>query len=82
MNQRAIVDHTRGLCGKPDILDDTLTLPRWVAEENPPHCRCCGSEMRVEECSSVGMGQLGMYWLICPACPAPPKKEASPVIDL
>jgi hypothetical protein len=67
MNDSAVApDHTRGLCGKPDVGNE---LPREVAVANPPHCLCCGSEMSVEDCTSAGMNQLGMYWVICPICP-------------
>jgi len=66
------IDHTRGLCGKPDV-DTEKHLPRSEAEANPPHCLCCGSKMRVKNCDSEGMNRLGMYWLICPACP--PRQE-------
>ena len=59
------IDHTRGLCGKPDVLDNTS---REAVEKDPAHCRCCGSEMKIEECSSLGMQQLGMLWLICTTC--------------
>ena len=64
------LDHTRGLCGLPDVSTDT---PRATVEARPAHCQCCGSAMEVKECSSLGLQQLGMYWLVCPACPpAPP----------
>ena len=57
-------DHSRGLCGKPDI---PINTPREVVEQNPAHCRCCGSEMRIVE-MSVGFRLLGMYELVCPTC--------------
>ena len=68
----AEIDHTRGLCGQPDVPNDT---PRRQLKSKPAHCRCCGSEMQVEDCTSAGMDQLGMYWLICPTCPPPKKQE-------
>jgi hypothetical protein len=60
------IDHTRGLCGKPDVPED---LPRDELDRNPAYCLCCGSEMQIEETSSLGMQELGMYWLVCPICP-------------
>ncbi len=66
MDQATTVDHTRELCGKPDVPSDT---PRHVVEAKSVHCLCCGSEMQVEDCTSEGMNQLGMYWLFCPTCP-------------
>ncbi len=73
MTTTVSIDHSRGLCGKPDVPNDT---PREVVEENPAHCLCCGSEMQVEETSSAGMQQGGMYWLVCPICPAPAKQSS------
>lgn len=67
MSSAMVCDHTRGLCGKPNVpIDNT---PREEVEQNAAHCLCCGSEMRVEDCTSSGMNQAGMYWLICPTCP-------------
>lgn len=63
-----MADHSRGLCGKPDVPEDT---PREVVEVNPAHCRCCGSKMKIGELGSLGMQQLGMYYLYCTACPYP-----------
>ncbi len=63
-------DHERGLCGKPDIPNN---MPREEIEKNPAHCLCCGSEMAIKDCSSMGMQQLGMYILVCPTCP--PEKQ-------
>jgi len=60
------VDHGRGLCGMPNVPENT---PRSVVENNPAYCFCCGSKMRIEECTSEGMQQLGMYWLFCSTCP-------------
>jgi len=60
------IDHTRGLCGKPNVPDST---PRDVVEKTPAHCLCCDSEMYIEELNSMGMQQLGMYRLCCPKCP-------------
>lgn len=60
-------DHSRGLCGKPDVPEDT---PQHVVEEKPAHCLCCGAEMEIGDCSSSGMQGLGMYWLFCPTCPS------------
>lgn len=64
------IDHGKGLCGVPDVPDNT---PRVVVETNPAHCRCCGAEMSIKECTSIGMQQLGMYWLFCPTCPSAKK---------
>ena len=72
METNTEINHTRGLCGKPDVPDNT---PRHVVEANPAHCICCGSEMHIEECASLGMQQGGMYWLFCPKCP-PSSKTA------
>ena len=72
MEQVSIIDHTRGLCGKPDVSNNT---PRHVVEANPAHCLCCESEMRVEDCTSEGMSQLGIYWLFCPTCPSKEQKR-------
>jgi len=47
-------------CGKPvDNLDH--------------RCKCCRKPMRRVECTSLGMQQLGMFWLYCDTCP--PRKE-------
>jgi len=62
------VDHTRGLCGCPDIPEDT---PREVVKTKPAHCRCCGSEMYIQDPESFGMQELGIYALLCPTCPPP-----------
>lgn len=56
-------DHTLGLCGEPN---------------EDGYCKCCLREMKREECSSFGMQQAGMYWLICQYCsdsPAAFRKE-------
>jgi hypothetical protein len=71
MSNLVACDHTRGLCGKPDVPNDT---PREVAELNPAHCLCCGSDMLVKDTTSLAMNELGMYWLICPVCPSLEKK--------
>lgn len=63
----AEADHTRDLCGKPDVPDGT---PRHVVEVKPAHCLCCGSKMSIHECISISMQQLGMYVLSCPTCPS------------
>jgi len=65
MASNTVTDHTRGLCGKPDVPNDT---PRHVVEENPAHCLCCGHEMQIEEMDSIGMQQGGMYLLVCNFC--------------
>lgn len=62
------IDHTRGLCGIPDVPQNT---PREEVEANPAHCKCCGSEMQIKEPQSVGMQQLDIYMLICPFCSSP-----------
>jgi len=72
MEQASTVDHTKGLCGKPDVPNNT---PRHVVEANPAHCLCCESEMQVEDCTSEGMNQLGMYWLVCPLCPLNERRQ-------
>ncbi|GEM_PF-2169653 len=64
-------DHSRGLCGKPDTSSNSIKMEDAI--ENPPKCLCCGSKMSVYKCSSTGMQQLGMFWLICPICPASSK---------
>ena len=61
------IDHSRGLCGKPDI--PTENIPREVVEKQPAHCRCCGQTMMIGELGSIGMQQLGMYYLYCTMCP-------------
>ena len=63
------VDHTRGLCGKPNVPENT---PREEVEKTPAHCRCCGTEMIIVEPHSIGMAQLGIYHLICLGCPPSP----------
>ena len=60
------VDHTRGLCGKPNVPNNT---PMITVVEHPAHCQCCESEMEVREMNSISMQQLGMYRLVCPTCP-------------
>ena len=62
-------DHSRGLCGQPDIPDNSPRSVRAVVEANPAHCLCCGSEMSISECTGLDMQLLGMYWLFCPTCP-------------
>lgn len=62
-----IIDHTRSLCGKPDVPNNTSREELLL---HPAHCLCCGTEMQVEEVSSVGMQQLGMFWVVCPVCPS------------
>jgi hypothetical protein len=62
------INHMRGLCGQPDIPDNT---PRKTVEAQPAYCLCCGSEMYIEDCTSEGMQRLSMYWLFCPECPGP-----------
>ena len=74
MDQTTAIDHSRGLCGKPDV--SINGTPREAMEVSPAHCLCCGSKMLVEDCTSEGMNQLGMYWLICPICPAWENKQA------
>jgi len=59
------IDHTRGLCGKPDIPDGT---PLEEARKNPPHCLCCGSTMKVIA-DGGSLEQLGVYVVLCPTCP-------------
>ena len=65
MSAEQTIVHKRELCGKPDVPNDTM---REVVEKNPAHCRCCGSEMIIKECSSTGMQQLDMYLLVCLTC--------------
>lgn len=60
------IDHSRGLCQRPDIPADT---PRVVAMGRAK-CMCCGTVMIDEDCDSVAMNMLGMYWLRCPTCPS------------
>ena len=64
----AEIDHARGLCGEPDIPNNT---PREDIESGRviPKCQCCGATMQIRDCTSIGMQQLGMYALICPECP-------------
>lgn len=65
--EKVAVDHSRGLCGIPDLpIENT---PRIVAETRGAKCQCCGSAMFIQECTSIGMQQLDMYWLMCPICP-------------
>jgi len=65
MSAEQVIVHKRDLCGVPDVPNDT---PRDIVEKNPAHCRCCGSEMIIKECSSTGMQQLDMYLLVCQTC--------------
>ena len=67
------IDYSRGLCSKTDVPNNT---PRENLKDKPAHCLCCGAEMLVKETSSLGMQQLGMYWLICPVCPPEDRKPA------
>ncbi len=75
----AKVNHSGGLCGKPDLSGYGLTerqikdlsLPLLQAAARPPPCLCCGVPMRVVEDSlSLSFQQLGMYELVCdtPGC--------------
>lgn len=66
------IDHTRGLCGEPDVPLDT---PREGVEKNPAHCLCCGSVMEICEPESMMLRRLGSYALICPTCPPPQMSE-------
>lgn len=50
-------------CGVPR---EGLDVPRSVAEAGGLHCSGCGAVMEVEECTSLGMQQLGMYVAVCP----------------
>lgn len=59
-------DHTRGICHEPDVPANT---PQEYVKENPAHCTCCGSKMKIRELTSMEMQQLGMYALVCPTCP-------------
>jgi len=70
-------DHSRGLCGKPELSGyglteeevNKLSLPLEVARVNPPQCRCCGKPMRVVETAlSSSLQELGMYELVCDTC--------------
>ncbi len=66
MATEVAVDHSRGLCHKPDT---GTSLPREVADISPPNCLCCGFTMKVEDLDSLDMERLGMYRVICPICP-------------
>lgn len=57
------VDHSRGLCGKPDC--GTENIPLEYAQMNPPKCLCCGSTMRVTNSLSLGFQRLGAYEVTC-----------------
>lgn len=63
--RREMPDHTRGLCGKPDV-GANYTFEE--AKRNPPYCLCCRAEMKVVEASSAFIRQLGAYLAICPIC--------------
>lgn len=65
MCEKKGIDHSRGLCG--NVANTNIT--RGECEQNPPHCLCCDSPMMIEECSSMGMQQLGMFRVVCPNCP-------------
>ena len=58
-------NHTRGLCGTPDLPPNT---PLEIAIQSPPHCMCCGNKMRVVPAESVSMQQLGIYRVVCDFC--------------
>lgn len=60
------IDHTRGLCGKPDVPNNT---PQEAVEKNGAKCLCCGSKMEIRELGSLSMEQLGIYQLVCLLCP-------------
>lgn len=60
------IDHSRGLCGKPDV--SGMALQKEV-EKNPAHCLCCGTQMKIVPPVSTSLEQLGTYALICPFCP-------------
>jgi len=66
MSTETLVDHARGLCGKPDI----QTMDLAVAIVTPPHCLCCGAAMLVHDDLSLSLQQLGMFTVTCPDCPA------------
>ena len=80
------VDHTRGLCGEPNLTSYGLSdediakrnLPREIAEKNPPTCLCCGAVMNVRDCSSDDMNRLGVYLLTCSSCPFKPSPPHDP----
>lgn len=65
-NVKIEIDHSRGLCGKPNV--EKGILSRKEAETNPPRCLCCGSEMEIVEMASSELQQLGLYKLICLEC--------------
>ncbi len=64
------IDHSRGLCGKPDVPANT---PLEEAKEARPHCLCCGAEMQIVT-DGGSLEQLGVYALVCPDCPPEEKK--------
>ncbi len=65
MVAKILFNHSRGLCGKPDIPNNTSFE---IARANPPHCQCCGATMRVIDSLSLSFQQLGMYEVVCPTC--------------
>lgn len=64
--EAACHDHTRGLCHQSDRGQN---IPLEEARSNPPHCKCCGTKMRVVDSLSTSLQQLGMYQVICDVCP-------------
>ncbi|MEK7203630.1 MAG: hypothetical protein AAB627_00945 [Patescibacteria group bacterium] len=66
------VDHTRGLCGKPNVSDNTpREVVEKIVEKKAARCLCCGTAMYIQDPVSIGMQQLGVYLLVCPSCPSP-----------
>lgn len=76
VKEKDTADHSRGLCGLPDLSGyglskkdiESLSLPRDMANAQPPPCQCCNHAMRVVD-MSISFGMLGMYKLECDICP-------------
>ena len=69
MNHEVVIDHSLGLCGKPDQTNMT-----WEeAQQSPPKCCCCKQPMHPVECVSFGMQELGMFHVLCMHCPNKPE---------
>ncbi len=61
------VDHSRGLCGKPDVDNESLKDLWDIALCVPIHCKCCGSIMTGP--SAPDDLNPDNFYLICRFCP-------------
>lgn len=63
------IDHTKGLCGKPNI---DINTPLEEAKKIDIRCLCCDTKMQIVA-DGGSLEQLGVYVVICPFCPSEDK---------